>query len=601
VDHEVIERREIEFLLYDFLDAEELCERPRFAEHGRETFDAALDTANEIARRYFADHNAALDRDEPSFDGERVSILPEVKDAIRAFAEAGFLAAHRDEAEGGMQLPWLVTQACFAHFQAANISTAAYPFLTIAAANLLDAFGSQEQKALYMAPMLDGRFFGTMALSEPQAGSSLADIRTSAEPTDQGHYRLKGSKMWISGGEHDLSDNIVHLVLAKIAGAPPGVKGISLFVVPKFLVGADGALGARNDVRLMGLNHKMGYRGTVNTALSLGEAGDCIGYLVGEPHQGLGYMFHMMNEARIGVGLGAAMLGYAGYRYSRDYAAERPQGRRASDKDPAAPQVPIIEHADIRRMLLAQKATAEGAMALCLYAARLVDDQRSHPDEAGRSRAGLLLDLLTPIVKSWPSERCLEANSHAIQILGGYGYTREYPVEQIWRDNRLNPIHEGTTGIQAMDLLGRKAGMAGGAAWAALADEIGQTVAAAKATSELADYASDLAEALAGMTETTARLLEVGRAGEVERQLANASLYLDAMGNLVVAWIWLRQALAAQAGLAAGPGVDARNHLRGKLQACRYFFRWELSRIGWQRGILDALDDTCLAAKPAWF
>ena len=345
MDHEIIERREIEFLLYDLCDAEGLCARPRFADHGRETFDAALETANEIARRHFASHNAKLDRNEPSFDGQSVSILPEVKDALGAFAEAGFLAAHRDESDGGMQLPWLVTQACFAHFQAANVSTAAYPFLTIAAANLLEAFASQEQKALYMAPMLDGRFFGTMALSEPQAGSSLSDIRTAAEPAAEGHYRLRGSKMWISGGEHELSDNIVHLVLAKIAGAPLGAKGISLFIVPKFLVQADGTLGARNDVRLMGLNHKMGYRGTVNTALSLGESGDCVGYLVGKPHHGLAYMFHMMNEARIGVGLGAAMLGYAGYRYSRDYAAERPQGRRPAAKDPAAPQVPIVKHA----------------------------------------------------------------------------------------------------------------------------------------------------------------------------------------------------------------------------------------------------------------
>jgi alkylation response protein AidB-like acyl-CoA dehydrogenase len=321
---------------------------------------------------------------------------------------------------------------------------------------------------------LAGRYFGTMALTEPQAGSSLSDITTSATPNPDGTYSIVGNKIFISGGDHELSENIVHLVLAKIPGGPPGVKGISLFIVPKFRVNSDGSLGERNDVALAGLIHKMGYRGTTSTMLSFGEQGRCIGELVGKPHQGLAYMFHMMNEARIGVGMGAVMLGYRGYLASLDYAKERPQGRAPTNKNPNDPQLKLIEHADIRRMLLAQKAYVEAGYALCLYCARLVDEQRVGQSEQAIQEAGLLLDLLTPIAKSWPSQWCLEANSLAIQIHGGYGYTREYPVEQFYRDNRLNPIHEGTHGIQAIDLLGRKAVMQGGAALKLFGREVQQ-------------------------------------------------------------------------------------------------------------------------------
>jgi alkylation response protein AidB-like acyl-CoA dehydrogenase len=583
-----VNRRELDFLLFELLDAETLTQRPRFAEHDRRTFADAVDTACKLAETHFAPHNRKADLNEPRWDGQTVTMIPEVKQACDAFAQAGFLAAHHDAELGGMQLPWCVTQACMAAFQAANIATAAYPFLTIAAANLLLAHGSQEQQAMYMRPMLDGRCFGTMALSEPQAGSSLADIRTRAEPTDEGHYKITGTKMWISAGDHQLSDNIVHLVLARIKGAAPGVRGISLFAVPKFMVNADGSLGPRNDVQLAGLNHKMGYRGTTNTLLSLGENGNCIGSLVGQAGRGLDCMFHMMNEARIGVGMGAAMLGHAGYLYSLDYARTRPQGRPADAKDPAAPQVPIVEHADVRRMLLAQKAYTEGAMALCLYAARLVDDQRTHPDESGRKRAGLLLDILTPMVKAWPSEWCLEANKLAIQILGGYGYTREFPVEQHYRDNRLNMIHEGTNGIQAIDLLGRKVGLANGAALAALAEEIRATI---RAAASLPEESQALAAALTTAEATVGALAALRQAKGATAYLANASAFLDLMGHIVVAWMWLKQAVVAQ-------GRDEAFH-RGKRAACRWFFRWELPKVELWARALQAGEDTALNLDPA--
>jgi butyryl-CoA dehydrogenase len=424
----LINRRDLDFLLYEFLDVERLCLARRFAEHDRASFDAVIDAAHTLAEALFEPHAAKSDRNEPSFDGERVHIIPEVKEALDAYGEAGFPAATFEPALGGMNLPRTIAQACAASFCAANVGTYAYVLITAAAAQLLNRYGSEEQKETFMLPMLKGRWLGTMCLSEPQAGSSLSDIRTRAEPAGARRYRISGSKMWISGGDHELSENIVHLVLARIAGAPAGVKGISLFIVPKRRPGSDGSAGELNNVNLAGLNHKMGYRGAVNTVLNFGDTGECLGHLVGEPHAGLTTMFRMMNEARIAIGLGASMLGYAGYLHSLRYARERPQGRLPQNKDPLGKPVMIIEHADIKRLLLAQKAAVEGALALCLYCAFLVDRREIAAEEEERTELALLLDLLTPIAKSWPSEFCLEANKHAIQILGGYGYTRDYPV-----------------------------------------------------------------------------------------------------------------------------------------------------------------------------
>ncbi len=599
----IINRRDLDFQLFEVLDAEALTQRPRYAEHSRETFAAVLDTATAIAEEKFAPHNRRADEHEPTFDGQRVSMIPEVAEALKAFCEAGFIAAAHDFERGGMQLPVLLTQAAFSLFKGANVGTAAYPFLTIANANVIHRFGSDAQRAKYLAPLLAGRFFGTMALTEPQAGSSLSDITTSATPNADGTYSIVGNKIFISAGDHELSENIVHLVLAKIPGGPPGVKGISLFIVPKFHVNSDGSLGARNDVALAGLIHKMGYRGTTSTMLSFGEKGACVGELVGEAHKGLTYMFHMMNEARIGVGMGAVMLGYRGYLASLDYAKERPQGRAPTNKNPTDPQLKLIEHADIRRMLLAQKAYVEAGYALCLYCARLVDETRVGADDTAIQEAGLLLDLLTPIAKSWPSQWCLEANSLAIQIHGGYGYTREYPVEQYYRDNRLNPIHEGTHGIQALDLLGRKAVMNGGAAMKLFAREAGKTVAEASnanpADPLLAPYAKELQAAIEEVA-TTLQALAPTLAANPTLALANAVLFLEAFGHTVIAWIWLRQAIAAQRGLQTGIAADT-DFYRGKLAACRWFYRWELPKVRQWHELLRSLDDTTLTMPPESF
>jgi len=593
----ILSRRDLDFILYEWLGVERLTQRARFADHDRVSFDGVLDTCAQIAADHFAPHNRKADQNEPTFDGERVTMIPEVAQAVAAFREAGLFSASQDYDLGGLQLPNVIERAGFAWFQAANVGSAAYPFLTIGAANLLKTHGTAEQIDAYVRPMLEGRFFGTMCLSEPQAGSSLGDIRTRAVPQADGTYRLFGSKMWISGGDHDLSETIVHMVLARIEGAPAGVKGISLFVVPKHRLDENGAPGERNDVVLAGLNHKMGYRGTTNTLLNFGEGkhrpggeAGAVGELVGAPHQGLAAMFHMMNEARIGVGAGAAALGYTGYLHALDYARGRPQGRPVSAKGPASPPVPIIEHADVRRMLLAQKAYAEGALALNLYCACLTDDQEAAEDEAERDRARRLLDMLTPIAKSWPSQWCLEGNSLAIQVLGGYGYTRDYPVEQFYRDNRLNPIHEGTHGIQGLDLLGRKAIMDGGSGLKLLAETVLATVARTADHPELEPYGEALTRTMARIGEATAA---VWSDGDPERALANASAYLEVVGHAVLAWIWLEQALAS-----AGKTGDFYD---GKRQAARYFFHWELPKVEPQLDLLIRRDDTTLEMRDAWF
>jgi acyl-CoA dehydrogenase len=601
----ILSRRDIDFLLYEWLDVLALTRQSRYADHSRETFDAALELCEKIATDLFAPHNKKSDEEEPTFDGEKVHMIPEVGKALAAFCKAGLMAAGQDYELGGMQLPAVIEKAGFAWFKAANVGTSSYPFLTIGNANLLLAHGSPEQIETFVKPMLAGRFFGTMCLSEPQAGSSLADIKTRAEPGAYGTYRIVGNKMWISAGEHELAENIIHLVLARIVGSPPGVKGISLFIVPKKLVNSDGSVGEHNDVVLAGLNHKMGYRGTTNTLLNFGEgrykpagAAGAIGYLVGEPNRGLGYMFHMMNEARIGVGLGATVLGYTGYLHALDYARNRPQGRPVEAKDPSLPQVPIIAHSDVKRMLLAQKAYVEGALALCLYCARLVDEERLATDAASRARITLLLDILTPIAKSWPSQWCLEANSLAIQVHGGYGYTRDYNVEQFYRDNRLNPIHEGTHGIQALDLLGRKVIMQEGAAFLLLSEKIGETINRAMQRSDesLMHCAQQLARQLERIGSTTKKL---HTSGDIRTTLANASAYLEAFGHIVVAWIWLEQCLVAAERLAA-PG-EGRAFYEGKVAACRFFYRYELPKVGPMLDLLEALDQTTLTMQDAWF
>ncbi len=605
-------RSTLDFLLYEWLEVSSLQQRERFADHSRETFDAVLDTCERIAKEKYAPFNRLVDTEEPHFDGEKVILPQSTHDAQKAYAASGMLSASQDYDIGGMQLPYTVEAAANSFFAMASVSMGS-GLLTVGNANLLMAHGSDLQRQVFALNEFSGRWSGTMCLSEPQAGSSLSDVMTRATPDGDAfasdplgaRYRLKGNKMWISAGDHELTENIVHLVLAKIPDADgkliPGVRGISLFIVPKKMVNEKAELtGVRNDVALAGLNHKCGWRGTTNTLLNFGEgkfrvktdnaASDgsgAVGYLVGEPGRGLSYMFHMMNEARIGVGMAATMLGMAGYEASLEYAKNRPQGRPVAGggqkvvKDAAQAQVRIIEHADIKRMLLAQKSYSEGALALELYCAKLVDEQ--HTGEASAAdEARLLLEVLTPIAKSWPSEWCLEANSLAIQIHGGYGYTRDFPVEQYWRDNRLNMIHEGTHGIQGMDLLGRKVLMEEGRGVHLLGARMRETADKAMVYADLAADAKALNTALQKVIAATQMAWS---SGQPQEALANAVPYLQAFGHLVLAWIWLDVSASCR-----GAQTPAQT---GRQAAAKYFFHYELPKIDAWLHVVSNRDMTC--------
>ena len=605
-------RSTIDFLLYQWLDVESLNKRERFTDHSRETFDAVLDTCERIAREKYAPFNRLVDTQEPQFDGEKVILPQATHDAHAAYVASGMLSAAQDYSRDGMQLPYAVEAAANAFFACASVSIGSN-MLTAGNAGLLLVHGTQKQKEVFADNEFSGRWAGTMCLSEPQAGSSLSDITTRATP-DVGtslstflkddwqndalgpRYRLKGNKMWISSGDHELTENIIHLVLAKIPDESgklvAGTRGISLFIVPKKMVNEDAQLtGERNDVALAGLNHKLGWRGTTNTLLNFGEGkftpggqAGAVGYLVGKPGEGLRCMFHMMNKARIGVGTAATMLGLAGYYASLDYAKNRPQGRvlGTSGKDASQPQVRIIEHADVKRMLLAQKSYCEGALALELYCARMVDEEMTG-DVTSAEEARLLLEVLMPIAKSWPSEWCLEANSLAIQIHGGYGYTRDFPVEQYWRDNRLNMIHEGTHGIQAADLLGRKVLMEGGKAWQLLQQRMDTTCKRAAKFASLAGFADDLNQAVLAVDAATKSAWATQNPHEA---LANAVPYMQAFGHMVIAWLWLDISINK---LAINKiAVQAVN-----TPATVYFYAYELPKITAWLKVVSSRDLTC--------
>jgi alkylation response protein AidB-like acyl-CoA dehydrogenase len=587
---DLIDRATLDFYLHDWLEMDEVLGRPEFADHTIESVAAMLDTADKLAQSHFLPHFKKADAQEPVHGPEGAKVIPEIRAAIAAYAEAGFAAAPFPVAIGGLGVPNLVHTAATAFFMAANVPTASYSMLTVGNAGLIAHFGTPKQIAAFVTPELEGKWTGTMCLSEPQAGSSLADIVTRAVPDGEDElgprYKLTGNKMWISGGDHDAAENIVHLVLAKIPGADgkliAGSKGISIFIVPKVL-----ADGTRNDVILAGLNHKMGFRGTTNCLLNLGEKGGATGWRVGEVGQGLPIMFQMMNEARIGVGLGAAMMGYRGYRLALDYARQRPQGRAIGSRDVSNKQVPIIEHADVKRMLLACKAYTEGALALILYCSKLVDDSKTATTEEARAEAEAVLGLLTPVAKTWPSEFALAANDIAIQVHGGYGYTRDFDVEQLYRDNRLNPIHEGTTGIQALDLLGRKIFKDGGRIFAQFGARVTAVIEAAP--SDFGDEATALHVAMTGLADTLGALRGANNEAEM---LANATNFLSAFGHVVVGFIWLSLVAKLPA---------AGDFAAGKKAAARFFFAFEMPKVAAWLAPVAARDRLTVTMREAWF
>ncbi|AEI46628.1 acyl-CoA dehydrogenase [Runella slithyformis] len=593
-------KRDLHFHLYELLNVEQLTDYPYFKDHQRESFDMILDAAEQIADKMLRPLLTEMDRKEPQLINGTIRVHEGMKAVIRRFGDDGWINAGFSYEEGGQQLPVTVQNAAAFIFQAANYSASVYPFLTTGAANLIRTFGSEALIKRYTPLMYSGRWQGTMALTEPNAGSSLSDISTSAEPTEEeGVYSIQGQKIFISCGDHDACENVVHLLLAKIKGSPAGTKGISLFVVPKKRITDQGLID--NGITTAGVYHKMGYKGAPIAHLMFGSDNNCLGYLVGEPHKGLSYMFQMMNEARVGVGMNAAAIGTAAYYASLAYAKERPQGRPVTAKDPTQPQTLIIHHADVKRMLLFQKSVVEGSLSLLLQCGFWADLAHVSEGET-KERAEILLDMLTPIAKSYPSEMCCQTTSAAVQILGGAGYTTDFPVEQYYREARIHPIHEGTTGIHGMDLLGRKLLLHGGKGLHYLTEEIQATIDEGRRSSypDILNIAAQLQTVLERVDKVTASLLTLSPENK-ELFLADATLYLEFFGIVTMGWQWLKQAIQAQKSLEHSKIDGDLNFYRGKLAAADYFFEYEVVKTVSLAQRLMSHNRVTVEMQPDWF
>jgi len=592
--HDYIDLNTLKFLLYDVHHLDEVLNQERFKDYDRESVDLFINAVSDFSDKELYPYFEEMDAEPAHFEDGEVHVHPQVSRYMEKGGEMGLAAALFDYEEGGLQMPNSVVTAAAYIQETANNHLPGYLGLTAGAAELILHFGDDLLKKTYVPNMLSGAWNGTMCLTEPQAGSSLSDIVTSAVP-DGDHYLISGQKIFISGGDYKGVDNVVHLLLARIEGAPPGTKGISLFVVPKHRPGADGQL-VFNDVNTVGDFQKMGQRGYCTTHLSFGDQKDCRGWLVGEPHQGLKYMFLMMNGARIAVGRGAAAIAMAAYRASMAYAKERPQGRRltgSGKKDVSKDQTLIINHPDVRRMLLTQKVIAEGALSLVLLSAKYQDLSLTHEEASERKKYQYLLELLTPVAKTYPAEKGLEAVSNGLQVLGGYGFCSDFILQQYYRDIRIFSIYEGTTGIQSMDLLGRKITMDKGAALTLLAEEMGKTIKIALDEDALKPHAEALAGKSELMKKVLKHLMEYAQKGNYDRFLADATVFMDFFGNILIGWLWLDMALHAQKAISEGQTSHQKGFYSGKIHAMQFYFTYELPKTeGLARVLLNASDLT---------
>lgn len=563
----------LNFLLFEVFQAEKLHQYEKFSDHDKETIEMFLDATELFAKEHFFPIWVEMDRKQPELVNGRVQVHPNMRKIMRQCGEGGWINSIASKEVGGLQMPMTVSNAASFIMGCANYSVTAFPFLTMGAAHLIETYATKELQDKFIPKMFSGEWQGTMALTEPNAGSSLSDIVTSAEKQADGIYSIKGQKIFISCGDSDAVDNTIHLLLARIKGAPAGTKGISMFIVPRERINEDGSF-TYNDVTSAGVYHKMGYKGAPITHLFFGENDNCVGYLVGEENKGLSYMFQMMNEARISVGLHATSIATASYYAALKYAKERNQGRKIENKDISVPPVPIIQHADVKRMLLFQKAFTEGALALELQCS-LYHDMSVVCEGEEKEKNHLLLEFLTPIAKSYPSETSILSTSTAIQCYGGYGFTKDFPAEQYFRETRIHTIHEGTTAIHGLDLLGRKVMYKNGKATLFLIQEVMKEITVAKQNENTQEYAAQLEKKINQLQELSMHLMGVAQTEGVEAYLSDATLYLELVGTLVMCWQWLKIGNVVNKKLPQEPNSTL---LLGKLKCLEYYFEYELPK-----------------------
>lgn len=573
-----ISMENLRFLLYEVHQVQDLLKYKRYEHIGStEEIDLLISSAKSIADKEMYPFFKAMDENPVVYKGGKIHSHPQLKNIFKAVADAGWFSSVSALEHGGMQLPFTLYSAAHLIFEAANSSAQGYIGVSTGALELIETFGSKVLNDAYVPNMFAGKWQGTMALTEPQAGSSLSDITTSANPTNEGHYEIVGQKIFISAGEHEACENFIHLTLARIKGAPAGTKGISLFIVPKFLL-QNGEL-VNNHVICAGDFQKMGQRGYATTHLIFGESGITKGFLVGEANKGLSYMFQMMNAARIAVGQTAVAIASAAYYASLYYANERPQGRHIADKDLLKEQTLIINHADVRRMLLQQKSFVEGSLSL-IYECLKYQDLEKITEGVEKEKMYLLLEILTPVVKTYPSDAGIVSVSNALQVLGGYGYTMDFDLQQYYRDIRIMSIYEGTSGIQSLDLLGRKITMHNGKAFHLLIAEMMDTVASAKEYKELNPYTEKLITAIELYKSTLAHLLQFAKNGETEKYLADANLFMELSGLVTLAWQWLKQSTVAQRAIeVADSSRQSMVFYESKIETMKFYFKYELPKI----------------------
>jgi alkylation response protein AidB-like acyl-CoA dehydrogenase len=595
----LVNLRDIRFVLYEVLKVEGLLDSERYSMHSRETFDMAIDAAYKLAREVCWPAYTSMDKAGVKYDPRtRKTEVPESMHRVWAASkEGGWFGITSEYEHGGQQFPGTVGRAVEFILHAANTAARMYVGGTNGAAHLIAAFGDEKMKATYVEKLTAGEWAGTMALTEPQAGSSLSDVKTTAvKAKDRDHYLITGTKAFISSGDHDLAENIVHPVLARLPDAPPGVKGLSLFIVPKYRLRPDGSIGEFNDVVTGGVEHKLGLRGQATATLNFGENSDCHGWLMGEPNKGLTYMFQLMNSARIATGVQATAVASNAYQHALQYSKERLQGRAITEKDPTKPQIAIVNHPDVRRMLLTQKAYTEGMFALLAYAANLIDRIRISSSAEERERAQDLLEILTPVCKAYGSDISFQSTVLAIQVYGGYGFSEEFPLAQMLRDQKVFSIYEGTNNIQAMDLLGRKVVMKQGASFKALVGEIAKTIEEARGLAPLKEMTDKVEAALRAVIDTTQHLAKL--LVEIDLYMSYASPYLQMFSQLVISWQLLWESVVAQKAL--DDGSPERNFYLGKLAAAQFYVNNDLAYAHTTARIIKTGDRVALDCQEEW-